>query len=318
MENTILGTPQVTIGVICFNTGNYVVEAIESLLNQTYKNFEVIIIDDNSTDGNSVQIIDDYLKREKLNFKFIKKDKNQGLAKNFIEISNLASLNSKYFSCIGDDIWHPDFLYENIMALENSDNSVIAAFSDSLVVDYKTKKTIREDVFFSKKNTNKLYEKILVNKQGNYYHLKSEILFDALLVANFINAISVVFKIEQYSIAGKHDVDYNVEDYPTWVKWAKNGYDFIYIPKTLSTYNIHGANYSVRYSSKVYDAGLKVQMKYFKYSTSSEVLVSVYFKLLGESKSFIQKFNSFFRIVKLKPKAFFIIPVAIAIRKFNF
>ena len=141
MENTILGTPQVTIGVICFNTGNYVVEAIESLLNQTYKNFEVIIIDDNSTDGNSVQIIDGYLKREKLNFKFIKKDKNQGLAKNFIEISNLASLNSKYFSCIGDDIWHPDFLYENIMALENSDNSVIAAFSDSLVVDYKTKKT---------------------------------------------------------------------------------------------------------------------------------------------------------------------------------
>ena len=42
--------PKVTVYITCYNYGRFVDEAIQSVLNQTYKNFELIIIDDDSTD----------------------------------------------------------------------------------------------------------------------------------------------------------------------------------------------------------------------------------------------------------------------------
>ena len=51
--------PLVTIYITNYNYGNFIKEAIESVLNQTFKDFELIIIDDGSTD-NSKEIIESY------------------------------------------------------------------------------------------------------------------------------------------------------------------------------------------------------------------------------------------------------------------
>jgi teichuronic acid biosynthesis glycosyltransferase TuaG len=142
--------PLVTVGVICYNTGLYVTEALDSILEQTYKNYEVIILDDCSPDKNSVQIIEDYLNAKSLNFKFIKRNTNQGLAKNFLQIAALANPQSDYFCCIGDDIWHPNFLEESIRILEKSSESVIACFSDSKTLKYSTKEVIKNSIFKTK------------------------------------------------------------------------------------------------------------------------------------------------------------------------
>ena len=55
-----------TVDVIIpnFNKGNYISEAIESVINQTYKNWKLYIIDDNSTD-NSKKILQRYKKKRK-------------------------------------------------------------------------------------------------------------------------------------------------------------------------------------------------------------------------------------------------------------
>ena len=53
--------PKISIILPVYNTDRYLDESIQSILNQTFKDFELIIIDDSSTD-NSVRIINKYLK----------------------------------------------------------------------------------------------------------------------------------------------------------------------------------------------------------------------------------------------------------------
>ena len=50
----------ISVIIPCYNSSKYVELAIKSVLNQTYKNFEIIIIDDDSSD-NTVDIIQKYL-----------------------------------------------------------------------------------------------------------------------------------------------------------------------------------------------------------------------------------------------------------------
>ena len=55
-----------TVDVIIpnFNKGNFICKAIESVINQTYKNWKIYIVDDNSTD-NSKKILQRYKKKKK-------------------------------------------------------------------------------------------------------------------------------------------------------------------------------------------------------------------------------------------------------------
>lgn len=73
MENRGL----ISIIIPVFNTAPYLVEAIDSVLGQTYKNLEIIIVDDGSTD-NSGAICDEYTKKDE-RIKVIHQE-NQGLS----------------------------------------------------------------------------------------------------------------------------------------------------------------------------------------------------------------------------------------------
>ena len=67
--------PLVTVYVTNFNYGNYIEQSIESVLAQTYKNFELIVIDDGSTDD-SREIINRYIDKTNVRVIF---QKNKGL-----------------------------------------------------------------------------------------------------------------------------------------------------------------------------------------------------------------------------------------------
>ena len=55
----------ITVNICCYNSSKYLNETINSVLNQTYSNWELLIIDDGSTD-NSIEIINRYKKNEKI------------------------------------------------------------------------------------------------------------------------------------------------------------------------------------------------------------------------------------------------------------
>ena len=84
--------PLVSVVVPCYNHEKYVKETIESIVNQTYKNIELIVIDDGSKD-NSVKVIQELA--DKYGFTFIHRP-NKGLSATLNEGIRLSK--GKYFN----------------------------------------------------------------------------------------------------------------------------------------------------------------------------------------------------------------------------
>jgi len=92
--------PKITVYITNYNYGKYITKAIKSVLNQTFKDIEILIIDDGSTDG-SKKIINKFTK--KYSFILAKFNKNQGLIKSCNAALKLAS--GKYILRLDADDW---------------------------------------------------------------------------------------------------------------------------------------------------------------------------------------------------------------------
>jgi len=95
----------VSIAMATYNGSEYLKEQLDSILNQTYANIEVIICDDCSTD-NTFQILQDYAKKDS-RIKLFKNDKNLGYVKNFEKAISLSK--GDYIALSDqDDVWMKD------------------------------------------------------------------------------------------------------------------------------------------------------------------------------------------------------------------
>lgn len=107
--------PLVSIITPNYNCEKYISETIDSVLNQTYKNWEMIVVDDCSSDS-SIKIIEDYIKKDS-RIKLIKMEKNSGAAlcrNRAIEISK-----GKYLAYLdSDDLWLEKKLEKQISYME--------------------------------------------------------------------------------------------------------------------------------------------------------------------------------------------------------
>ena len=110
--------------VICptYNSENYIKKNFYSLLSQSYQNFEVIYIDDGSTD-NTVNVLKKLIQNHN-NFKLFEKNHGgPGSARNF----GINKSNGEWVSFIdSDDTWHPlKLLKINTLILENTSRNFI-------------------------------------------------------------------------------------------------------------------------------------------------------------------------------------------------
>src|SRR5258706_2097731 len=106
--------PLISVLMPVYNGEKYLREAIESILNQTYKNFELLIINDGSVD-NSEQIILSY---QEPRIKYIRSERNLGLSDALNK--GLQSANGKYIARMdADDISHLKRFEKQIEFLEN-------------------------------------------------------------------------------------------------------------------------------------------------------------------------------------------------------
>jgi glycosyltransferase involved in cell wall biosynthesis len=106
-----------SIGLPIYNGEKFIKKRIESILNQTFKDFELIISDNASTD-NTQMICEACLKKDK-RIRYIRQEENMGPAWNFNFILDKAA--TKYFvMAAGDDIWSKEFLEKNIEFLEKN------------------------------------------------------------------------------------------------------------------------------------------------------------------------------------------------------
>lgn len=100
----------VSIITPCYNGEKYISETIDSVLNQTYPNFEMIIVDDGSQDE-SANIVKEYQKKD-LRIKFLQQS-NTGSAA--ARNNGIRHANGRYIALLdADDVWKPYFLEEQI------------------------------------------------------------------------------------------------------------------------------------------------------------------------------------------------------------
>ena len=198
----------ISIIVPVYNASRFLDETIESVKNQTIDNYELIFVDDCSTD-NSSEIIKQYMKNDK-RIKYFKQEKNGGpaLARN----RGIEEAKGNFLCFLdADDLWDKDKLEKqlNFMLEKN------IAFSY----------TSYEFATFDGKKTGK---KVIAQDRLTYKQV---------LTNNIISTITVMFNLEliDKELIKMPNLKY-VEDTATWFKILRNGYDAYGISSIYSYY----------------------------------------------------------------------------------
>lgn len=116
--------PLVSIGLPTYNRARYLPRALDSLLGQTYKNFELIISDNASTDQTE-DICRDYAARDH-RIRYIRQKTNIGMVKNFNEVFTRAS--GVFFMWAGDDDWWEENYISTLLSILLEDKEVVLAY----------------------------------------------------------------------------------------------------------------------------------------------------------------------------------------------
>ena len=246
--------PLVSVVVPCYNHEKYVKETIESIINQTYKNIELIVIDDGSKD-NSVKVIQELA--DKYGFTFIHRP-NKGLSATLNEGIRLSK--GKYFSAIAsDDILFLEKIEKQVKFMESNPKygmcyGKIVYFEDSI------------------KNTSEYSNS---NKQGWVFD-------DLLNYGCFIPAPSTFMRKEVFETVGEYDENLWIEDWDMWLRISQK-YQVGYIDEYLAYYRKHDTNISSQ-SLKMYKAEKQILEKYKDYENFDNVIKNkkiVWFSLLS-------------------------------------
>ena len=111
-----MGEPLVSILIPTFNSEKFISETIRSVQNQTYKNWEIILVDDDSIDGTLTIVAELALKDNRIQYSRLEKNSGTGVARN----SALAAAKGKYIAFLdADDLWKPEKLEKQLDYLVN-------------------------------------------------------------------------------------------------------------------------------------------------------------------------------------------------------
>lgn len=206
--NKIKKEPKVSIIITYYNLGDYVEEAIQSTLNQTYKNIEIILVNDGSTDENSIKKLDEVKLKYKNKITFIDQ-KNSGVAT--ARNNGIKKSTGEYICCLdGDDILTPKYIE-------------------------KTTKVILKD-----KNIGFVTSWVKLFGEVNQTWKCKE--YDPLLIyiENIVH-ISSLFRKEVWEKVNGYSTNVNgYEDWDFWIKIVSLGYTWKLIPKSLFMYRKRG------------------------------------------------------------------------------
>lgn len=128
-------SPLVSIGMPVYNCEKYISESIQSVLSQTFKNFE-LIISDNASSDRTEEICREFASQDS-RIRYYQNDHNIGLGPNHNRAFELA--RGKYFKWFhGDDLLAPEYLEKCVSVLE-SDPSIILCYTREIEIDEEGK-----------------------------------------------------------------------------------------------------------------------------------------------------------------------------------
>ncbi|MDH5398522.1 MAG: glycosyltransferase [Cyclobacteriaceae bacterium] len=208
--------PLVSVICLCYNQAPYVEDAIISVLNQTWENIELIVVDDASTD-NSQQVIEKVV-RKNPGITFLPNKTNKG---------NCASFNHGFLHAKGeyivdlaaDDLLLPDRLEKQLHRFAGLSSDYGVVYTDAIIVDENDREIRRHEA--------DLKARRMVS------HMPEGNVFEMVLKRYFIPAPTMLIRKKVLDELGGYDASLAYEDFDFWVRSARN-WNYAYINEPLT------------------------------------------------------------------------------------
>jgi teichuronic acid biosynthesis glycosyltransferase TuaG len=211
-----MNLPFVSIIMPAYNAEKYIAEAIESVQSQTYQDWELLIVNDGSTD-NTQEVIDKYVQTDDRIKSFFQQNGKQGKARNLA----ISHAKGEYLAFLdADDLWLPEKL--EIQLQEITDSKADLVFSKSFIIDNEG---IKKDEIIS----------------GHISYLKGSEGIEKMIEMNRVPILTVLVNKQSVLQVGAFEEDIsiaNAEDYHLWLKLMMNQYIFWGSDNVLASYRV--------------------------------------------------------------------------------
>ncbi len=209
--------PLISIVIPTYNRADLIPKAIQSVIDQTYQNWELIIVDNYSDDGTK-EVIESF-KDPRISMLLLPRTGSVAASRNM----GVRHSKGEWIAFLdSDDWWFPEKLSSVSKAIENNPDLI---YHDLQIVS-------GEDNAKSRRKTKSR-------------KLKDPIFLDLLLNGNDIALSSVTVRKSIFmKVKGMNESPtfFAVEDYDTWLRIAKITNLFVHIPKALGAYQLHDGN----------------------------------------------------------------------------
>lgn len=216
----------ISVVVVTYNSEKTIIETLNSIYNQKYKNLELIVSDDCSTDG-TLKKVEEWIKQKGRRFQnceILNSTINLGIAKNLN--TGLKNATGEFIKPIaGDDLLLESCLEDSILFCLQNNYPIIY----SEVIPFTT----IPDLNYEKKL-------LLMEKQSKtFFDLSIDEQFKELLFGFPITTVGLFFKTEFLKKMNYFDTEYDMmEDYPFAFKAVSEGYKLNLLPKESVMYRV--------------------------------------------------------------------------------
>lgn len=286
-----LNNPLVSVIINCYNGDKYLEEAIDSVIAQTYTNWEIIFWDNQSQDK-SAEIVNSY-NDKRIKYFYAPKHSLLGEARN----SAIGKASGEWIGILDcDDVWNKNKL--ELQLKDVSDDTGMVYSRMQFVVEQSG-----SDTLMAKSINGEFYPKI--------EHLPSGSIFDELLYDCFIPCPSVLFRKDLFFKVGCINESLKVaEDYDIFLKLAKIS-NVLSVDSNLCAYRIHGTNLSHRNDDITFKESIGLVNSYSNHKYINDYVIYwkfKYFKNLFKRRLFFQaillmlSINPLYGLLMLKRK----------------
>lgn len=245
--------PLVSIIVPSYNHEKYITQCIESIINQTYKNFELIVIDDGSKD-NSVEILKDL--QLKYEFKLFLQE-NHGTAHTINRGIKEFSSGEYITFCASDDYWVEDKLEKQVNYLKKH-QQIPMCYGKCIYIDENGSEIPK----YTKVKNRKL-------KGGN--------IFEDILLFKLHPPVNYLFRKEIFVEVGFYDENLKAEDFDMNLRIA-NKYAIGFIDNYISYYRLTDLNSKILRFEKVSDSHMRSIDKFKNHELHSKAIKLTYLR----------------------------------------
>jgi glycosyltransferase involved in cell wall biosynthesis len=198
---------------LCYNHEAFVKDAIQSILDQTYENIEIIVYDDKSTDNSHIIISDFIVDHPKI--KFFRSETNLGNCKAFNCALNHAN-GTFIIDLAADDMLTPDRVTVGVKSFNKLGKEYGVHYSNAHITDETS---------------------LSITKERKHPLARSGDLYEELIQHYFINPASMMFRSEMLKSLGGYDEKLSYEDFDIWIRTSRD-YLYTYSDESLVTKRI--------------------------------------------------------------------------------